>query len=457
MKKSHFAISILSSFVCFGLCAYAEVPTQTPLAPPASQELVLSLSIKDAVKRALDRNPTVLQYRERLEEADQAYSYTISQFLPNITGLASAFKEKAAVNGVSVPFGGESYNQYTLQLKMIQPLYQGGAIWSGYQAAVKELDIRKKDLEVTERDVTTQVISAFYSVMLNQQLLDVLNFTLNEQKQTQELVEKYHKIGRSQYLDVLQIKTQVALLYPQISTAENQMKATASQLMSILHDNQTESINLTGDLVYIDPSVISKTLAMKLQRPELTRSRIAIDQFEDKSTVELSGYNPAFNFQALYGKTANSQSDLLNDFSNTWSVGFQLTVPIFAGLASVHEKRVLASQEKQLVYTQDSLLDTLAYSQVQAERNLDVATTVLKSSKEAADYAAASLKEAQREFKNAITSYIQLNTSEQNFLEAQTRFINAKYNYIDAVSKYFVAAGIPISQLVHLLETTKAH
>jgi protease secretion system outer membrane protein len=225
--------------------------------------------------------------------------------------------------------------------------------------------------------------------------------------------------------------------------------------MSLLHDNQTEAVHLIGEMVYIEPATVAKVIQLKRERPELTRSRIAIDQFEDKTTVTLASYNPSFDFQALYGKTANSQSDLLNDFSNTWSVGFQLTVPIFAGLASVHEKRVLASQEKQLEYNQDALLDSLAFSEVQAERNLDVATTVLKRSKEASDYSIASLKEAQREFKNATTSYIQVNTSEQNFLDAQTRFIQAKYDYIDAVSKYFVSAGVPISELVRLLSTTK--
>ncbi len=443
MIKSIFTVSLLSLFLLFQVA-------HTPSA--RAQDFALTLSIQDAVQRALNRNPSVLSGREKLEEASQAYSYAISQFLPNIIGLASAFKEKAAVNGISVPFGGESYNQYTLQLKLSQPLYQGGALMSGLHAAEKELDIRKKDLEITERDVTAQVISAYYSVMLNQQLLNVLNYTLSEEKQTQALVEKYLKIGRSQLLDVLQIKTQVALLYPKISTAENQMKASASQLMSLLHDTQSEVVHLKGDLVYIDPSIVAKSIAMKRERPELAKSRISIDQFEDKSSVALSTYNPALNFQALYGKTANSQSDLLNDFSNTWSVGFQFSIPIFTGLASVHEKRVLASQEKQLEYDQQSLLDQLSYSQVQAERNLDTAATVLKSSKDASDYSKASLEEAQREFKMATSSYIQLNTSEQNFLDAQTRYIGAQYDYIDAVSKYFVSAGIPISELVELLE-----
>jgi len=456
MIQRYLARTHLSLYALF-LAAIAVTPAAAQSLSQSALEIepVLTLSIEDAVKRALDRNPTVLNNRERLEEAGQAFSFAVSQFLPNLAGIASGFKEKAAVNGISVPFGGESYNQYTLQLKLVQPLYQGGALLSGLHAAEKELDIRKKDLEISERDVTAQVVSSFYSVMLNQQLLDVLNYTLNEEKQTQTLVERYLKIGRAQMLDLLQIKTQVALIYPKISTAENQMKASASQLMSLLHDNQTEAVHLTGNLVYIDPSIAAKVITLKHERLELTRSRIAIDQFEDKSSVALSTYNPSLNFQALYGKTANSQSDLLNDFSNTWSVGFQFNLPIFSGLASIHEHRVLASQEKQLEYNQQSLLDTLSYSQVQAERNLDTAATVLKSSKEASDYATESLKEAQREFKMATSSYTQLNTSEQNFLDAQTRYIGAKYDSIDAVSKYFVSAGIPLSELVKLLAISK--
>jgi outer membrane protein TolC len=115
-------------------------------------------------------------------------------------------------------------------------------------------------------------------------------------------------------------------------------------------------------------------------------------------------------------------------------VGFQLSIPIFSGLSSIYQRGVLASQEKQLVYGQDTLLDTLSYNQVTAERNLDTATVVLRGSKDADDLSKASLKEAQRDYKLQTINYLQLLTSQQNFLAAESSFIQAKYSYISAVA-----------------------
>ena len=267
--------------------------------------------------------------------------------------------------------------------------------------------------------------------------------------------QQYFKIGRGPRIDVLQTKAQIALLNPQIANAENQMKAAVSQLATLLHENQANTMELVGSLATVDAESVRAFLAAKKPLPELVRGETQISQFEDKKDVSLAPFYPSLNVEGTYGQSSTTKSQLFSDYSTGWTVGLYLSIPIFSGLSSINERRVLDSQASQLDFAQQKLVDTLIYNQTQVERDLDTAGTVLSSSKEAASYAKDSLKEAQKEFKHQTISYLQLLTSQQSFLNAQTSFIQAKGNYITTLARYCAASGIPILNLVDLLEAKK--
>lgn len=435
-------------FVFFGLSSL--VILQAMAEQTRSSGSTLSLNIGDAIQMALEQNPDVLNNKERLLETDKNISYSYAQALPTLNGVATAARQKDAANGTPA-FGGKPYNQYKAQVTLDQPLYVGGATSAAISSVKKEREIREKTLSVTERDLTLSVIEAFYTMLVNQKQYEILNKTLSVQQESLNTAQKYFKIGRGQLIDVLQMKTQVALLLPKISTAENQRKTALSQLMTLLHQNQMVNINLVGSLDIDDTSSVMKFVENKKELPEITRSKTQISQFQDQKVVTLASHFPKVDLVGNFTRSAHTSSDLLNDYSSQWSVGLQLNIPLFSGLSSIFQRKVLYSQEQQMVYSQEKLFDTLSYNQVQAERNLEVARTVLESSKNASSYAEASLKQAQHDYSVHNINYMQLLTSQQNFLEAESTYAMAKYSYIDAVAKFFVATGIPLHNLVAIL------
>lgn len=436
-------VGTLSEFVLYG-CPDAEagfVPDQN----------TLTLSIQDAVSSALKHNPAIQSDQEKLDEIKQTINYAWAQVLPNIAGTGTATKQKDSTATGGGAFQGTPYNSYSLVAKLTQPLYTGGAASAAIEANHREQEVREKTLEIDSRDLTVQVMEAFYTTLTDQKVLQILKDTRSVLEQTVATNQNYYKIGRAQLLDVLQAKTTLALLLPQISTAENNMKSAASQLLQLLHENQAKTMNLLGPVSYVDPDQVHEFIAKKTILPEITRGEKQLAEFQKQQDVTLAAYNPTANLLATYGKSAYTQSNILNDYSNNWTISLQVSIPIFNGLASIYQRRVLASQEKELEFGQMSLLDQLSYNQTQAERNLQVAAVVLKSSKEADDLGKASLKEAQRDFKLQTINYLQLLTSQQNYLSAESSYAQAEYSYIDSVAKYFVATGIPITDLISIL------
>jgi outer membrane protein TolC len=422
--------------------------------PPQTTN-TLTMSIKQTVDHALTRNPDVLNDREYLTEADANTSFAIAQIFPTISGTASANIQKDAVNTGNALFNGSSYNQYVAQLHLVQPLYEGGAILAGLSAAKKDRDVHQYTLEIEERDLTVQVIQAFYSVFSNKKVYETLMENEKVEKEALTTTERYYRIGRGQLLDVLQSKAQIALLEPQIATSQNQMRSSVSQLVTLMHESKTTGVNLIGSLASIDTEVVRSLMPVRHKLPEISQGETAISEFDDRAQVTMAPFYPSMSLQANYGQTSTSRSDLFSDYANGWNIGLYLTIPLFSGLSSVFERRSLDSQTAQLEYGQDKLLDTLALNQVTAEQSLDTAANVLKGSREAARLSRASLKEALREFKLQTINYLQLLTSETGDLTAQIAYIQAKGSYINALATYCQTSGIPIQKLVSLLDAQK--
>jgi outer membrane protein TolC len=448
---------MMNRFVFFSLLlasGFSAASAET-LSPETAPVVSATLSIWDAVKLALNRNPDELDYRERIVEDKANKALAVSQLFPTITGLASAATQKDPVSAGNAQFEGNSYDNYIAQLKLVQPLYEGGALLSGLSYANKDIDIRKLDLDVTERGIIASVIQQFYAVFTNKEVNTILQKTQAVEKESLSTAQRYYKIGRGQLIDVLQIKVQIAQLNPQIQTADNQMKSAASQLTALLHESQTTSLNLVGSLATIDPTTIRGLDSTKKKLPEITRGELQISQFHDKIDVSLAQYFPSLNLQGTYGQQSTIRSELFSDYSTGWTVGLFLTIPIFNGLASIHERHALNSQVMQLEYGQQKLLDTLSYNETQADRDFDTAVTVVGSSKEAADFAKESLKEAQRDFRLQTINYLQLLTSQQNYLSTELTYIQAKGSYINTLAEYCVSKGIPIEKLVDILDAQK--
>jgi outer membrane protein TolC len=411
-----------------------------------------------AIQQSLERNPEVQKYRERITEDHSAFSYAIAKVFPTIgfQGNSNYLKNPASETGSL--FGGEAYNQYSLLLNFNQPLWDGGALLAGYKYAKKDLEIRQKDLEVQERTTELSVLQAFYGVVLNQHLYQILKDDYDVQKEVLNIVDRYFRIGRAQKLDVLQQKTLVASLPPQIAQADDQLKTAASQLAALLRELSSEGIRVQGTLADPDLSWVQATRnKYRTELPEITRSREAIAQFDDTTDVQMAPNNPSLSLLGNYGRNSYTKTDLLDDNNTSWTVGLQLSIPIFSGLSSIYQKKVLASQRIEMEKDDISLNDTQASLEIQTEKNVEVAKSQLDQNKLAAQYGKESLAEADKDWRIATINYTQYQTSQQAYLTAETNYYQSQYNYIIAIANYFAAVGTPLDHLIDELTRLSAH
>lgn len=419
-----------------------------------AQDKPTVISIKTAVGLAIEKFPDAKAARGKLEEAASTRKATIAKAFPTVNFVTTATEQKAAANGgAGILFGGSPYSQYRMDLTLNQPIYAGGALSAGIKYSNKELEIRQLDVTMSERDLALKVMESFYSVLLQQRQADLSKQVEKILKQALSISEKYFKIGRGQKADVLQIKSKLALLAPKIAQAENKVIQAVSQLAVYLGLAEAQRISLVGNLAPISKDVIKVKRNIKpVEVPEIKRADLLVEQFGYKSTVEMAKHWPSLSAVGGIGRSAFTNSELFNENGASWSFGLQLTIPLFTGLSSFSERRVYALQERDLMFTAEKTHTQSRSTQVQSEKDLEVAEQMLEGSREAAKFSTAALKEAEREYRLQIGDYLRLISAEENHVDSATAYNQAKYDYIIALAKFYNAMGIPLSELVEALD-----
>jgi outer membrane protein len=412
--------------------------------------LAAPMTLSEAVGMAVSRNATLQAAKEKFNQYRYQASGTWSALLPNISLDASSTYRKDSVANKSVgsvPFGGEPYNLYNLSLKGKQPLFSWGS-FSAVREAGYDRDIQQTELEITERTVMKDVISSFYQVVVNEKKVDIL---LDQQKVVEDalsMAKTRYRLAGGRKLDVLQMRTQLALLKPKIETARIDLATSAAALANLLGEQEKPDIQLRNDL----PSLKGKIgQAAGGNLPELEKIRLNREKIDAEKSVALGRHLPELSLNGDYSFLNYTKADLLEPSSNSWSVQVLLTVPLFSGLSSIYERRALNSQETQLDFEETNLRNDLNLQQIKSRKAMEAAEASLVSAEEAADLARQSMVQGRSDFRLGIIDFLQYLQVQQSQLEAYLSLNQLKYDNIVAYANYYIASGRPLNELVQLL------
>lgn len=428
--------------ICVALLACAIFPGSAPAA---------TLTLKGALDIAVSRNNSLREAKEKHNQLRFQASGLWSSVLPNIELNASGTYRKDSVANKSVgavPFGGDPYNLYSLSAKGVQPLFVWGSL-AAVRGAGYERDIQSAAVEITERTVIQDVIAAYYKVVVNQSKIEIL---LDQEKVVNEALQMAQtrlRLAGGRKLDVLQMRTQLALLKPKIENARIDLATSAANLANLLGEQDRQEIQIRNEL----PGLKGKLTETKgFHLPELERIRLNREKIDAEKSTALGKSLPQLKLIGDYSFLNYTKSDLLDPASNSWSVQVALTVPLFSGLSSIYERRALSSRESQLDFEEANLRNDLHLKQIQSRKSLEAAEASLVAAVQAADLAKQSMVQGRSDFRLGIIDFLQYLQVQESQLEAALSLNQLKYDNIVAYSNYYAASGKPMPELVDILE-----
>lgn len=425
-----------------------------PAIPETTGDENHPLGLLEAVTMARTNYPALRATAEKVHQAEVQVPLTTSVLYPTIQEVTTASEQNDPLSGLSATpkFGGSAYNEYLSKLHVAQPLIVFGSL-SAIDSSKKDRDVAKLNVEIGERNLISNVIQAFYQVVLDMRNVETLKRQERIEREALVTNERRSQTGRAQYLDVLQARTQIALLQAQIETAENTLQVAAANLATLLGDTDAHSFRVKNTLDAPPLVVVDSVVDLKnFKLPELEVNRLLLDQIDDQKRVQLGQNLPNLAATADLNFGSFKQSDLFNNNSQSWDVMLTLTIPIFSGFSMSYQQQILESQRVQLEYTRQDIQNTTTFNQVSSRKNLETAAATIRENEEALHLAIASSDEARRMYRFATIDFLNFLNVQNSYVQAEQALNSSKYSYIVALANYFVNSGQDLSRLIEILE-----
>lgn len=398
----------------------------------ANSQNVLKLTLEDAVKYAIENN-----YGQRSLEVEKKISgETLDQSkresLPNLSG---SYSYSAANSHNEVSGGTSSSGNLNINSSMV--LYNGGQIKNSEIKSKAQFSITESKILQAKNQLTIDVIQAFQSVLMNEEIrkyrLEVL-----------EISRKLSETGKLQFAEGKILRSDYLLLNAQFS-------ADSCSYMNSLLDKERMLLNLKnllgsiGDLnIEIIPPVDSADLYLALPEKvffietalawlpdtELYKKNIELADLDIK--IAKSALVPSLSLSASLSTGSNGgaiSSEMFNSNLRE-QVSLSLSIPIWdkgrvksnVALSRYRKEQYeIESQEKELTFRnqlEQEYLDVLA-----SKNNFESSKLNRNAQKE-------NFETYLIQYKEGLTSTTQLLQQQSNYQTAINNYVQMKYNYL---------------------------
>lgn len=323
------------------------------------------------------------------------------------------------------------HNIWIGAISLTQPVFAGGKILFSNQAAAlaEELAASKYDLKYA--DIITDVDAAYWQIVSIASKQRLANSYCSLLEKMLEDVEKTMAEGLATESDALQVKVKENEARMMLTKAENGLELAKMLLCKRIGLPLESDIRLLDEDVEMIPLPLlaeEKDLEEILaDRPETRSLTLAREIYVRKAKIARADMMPTVSLTANY---LISNPNAFNGIQNTWnggmlSAGVVVRIPLFHGGESLY-KYHKAQAETSLYDSQ--LEDAREKIQLQVTRQ----RKLMEEAFEKLEIAASSLENAQENLRQATVGFEAGVTATNVLLGAQTAWLSAQSEYIDA-------------------------
>jgi outer membrane protein TolC len=402
--------------------AGGETVQQAPASPPAT----LELSLRGALAAAVENNPDVLLYKERIEAARGQMQAQLGTMLPNFSSNVRQSRQTVfqGTFGLS-PVSSDPFSIFDARLSASQNLLSVSLI-QRWRASREMLHVSEAESESRKFDTMASValtymegLKAMGMVKMHEANQQVMNDLLG-------LIKQRQRVGVATGLDVARLDAQLAGERQQISVSQYAIQSAKLNLLNLLALPYETPVTLTDEL---RPDVLNPPAAQAAVDEALTQRPEVVAQAKRVRASELTYSSitgerlPSLVAQGDYGLIGNRWGNTLD----TYNMALLLQVPIFDG--GQREGRIAESRSQ---LRQEALRLQSILNHVKME--VHDAMAGLTAARDQVDIAQAGMRSASKELELARERYAVITASSHfELTNALTAVARARENLVEAL------------------------
>lgn len=393
----------------------------------------LGLSLPDAQKFALEHNRTLKNATLDVQKSEASRWQTIASMLPQISAevdYMNMFGYKMSLMGydISMP----SYGTFTGTASVAISASQIIGVQLG-TIATKMSDITLKQ---TEQQITDQVKSIYYSVLVMHETVELLEKNLENMNKLQLHTEQSVKVGVSEQTSADQIAVQVASMKTTISSAKRSLEMLYNSLRLLLGIDVDTEITLSQTLQQL--MNIDKAMALLNQDFVLDNNynyqllKQSVELASKQVDIKKWAYAPTVSAYYQYTKKQYFSDEQTFDMTPPNVFGVSLNVPIWSSGSRYQALNAAKIDYKKQLNTLDNTTESLKIQYRQLRYNLTSAFESYDIQKKNMEVSQRVFESISRKYEQGIASSLDVTTSGTSLISSQSSYVQALMELVTA-------------------------
>lgn len=298
--------------------------------------------LRDAIVLAYQTNPSLLAQRAQQRSLDETVVQARVGYRPTADATVAASYSRTWPEQTG-PFATDNEtNAISAGVAVSQPLYTGGRVSNGVDAAMAGVLQGRENLRAVEQQVMFSVIQSYADVLRDTEILRVREENLTVLRRQLDEANARFEVGEITRTDVAQAQARLAASESDLSTARAQLSISRAAYTAVV-GQAPGSLEALPDL---PPSPADFDVALDtglLDNPNLRAAMWAFEGAQADVATARSAYLPSAGASASYG-TGGTAAPFGLDDRQSFEARLSVSVPLFTG--GLNRSRVAQALEQ---------------------------------------------------------------------------------------------------------------
>ncbi len=419
----------------------------------------LSLSLDQAVQRALDRGEEMRGAKAIVEQTEGRIREALSRALPQISGqvtydrkLSSIFEgsvsDTSAFAGLleDSPFAAQ--NTWTLGVTGEQLLWSSGKVGSALRAAKAANRSAHAGERETAGGVALQVKTAYYDAVYAQRLVEIAQDGLTQAREHLRQVQNEQRVGAKSEFDLLRAEVDAANQEPGVLAARRGAATALLGFKRLVNLPLDQPVAMTSPLSFPDdrvPVVTEPALSVE-QRPALAAADADVEARRHLVGVYRGQHWPDLYVSSTLQEQAFPRSFFprSGQFARNWDVLLRIEVPIFSGFRTEGQVQQARADLAAAQASRDRLREEAAIEATDARAELDRSLSALMARRKTVTQAKRAFELASVRYSNGMSTQVEVSDARLQYQTAEVSEVSATRDYMVALARLERAIGYPV-------------
>ncbi len=363
----------------------------------------------------------------RVDEARAAARISRSRFFPELSLDPLLMRERTSANQptpipIPPPFTLSSahLNTFSVPFDLSYEVDLWGRVRRSFEAARAQAEAGASDYQNVLLTLTADVAVNYFLVRSLDSEIDTLRRTVELRRESVRILNDRFETGAISEIELARAKTELTIAEADLADTTLQRAETLNGL-ALLCGKPAGSFEIAGRPVTAPPPLVPAGLPSSLleRRPDIASAERKLVARNAQVGVAAAGYFPVLRLTGQAGYLSAKADKLFSDDSRVWSVGPNVTMPLFTGGRTAAEvKQAEAAYQEALAEYRQTVLT--AFKEVEDS----LAQVVLRSEQAVAQGNAVALAERVAKLVNAryeagAISHLEVADAQRQLLQQQ--------------------------------------